>query len=409
MAQVAITKTQFQTKLKQLLEKDDRDCNLLVDVYIEFERYTNGSSLVKENVLRFDPKFFDHVKKGITDLKEVGRPILVIGETSAGKSSFLNLMMGRKVLPELTAPCTHCMCCIKKGTKLEARVSSFDGSKQSNVQVISGDGIKDDEFRHKLQELVNEANCEEVPERCIEIFVPSSILEDNVYLVDTPGFGESAQVTKSLVKYLPKAIGIIFILNPTVALGIADDRGVLILDEIKRLQAEDQLPSFDPSKIIFIANKWDQVSEEERKDHRRKIIEKMETVWPNFQENQLLPLSVIDVLRIQKTGVINEEYKSALADYQTVLDKIRVVVECCANARSRKHMEFLSRVFKHIKTFVDSSVTFVILSAEEKRMKVERLRTLVSGMESTYEKGKKAVEGFADDIEENWRRTFINI
>ncbi|XP_069121689.1 bacterial dynamin-like protein [Argopecten irradians] len=397
MAQVAVTETEFQRKLKHLLEKDDSDCKLLVDVYNEVKTYAENSSLVRENVLQFDPTFFERVRQGVTDLTEADRPILVIGETSAGKSSFLNLLIGRKVLPELTRPCTHCMCCIKKGTTLEARVSSFNSSKLSEPQIISGVGKSDKEFRAQLQELVNEDNCERTLDRCIEIFVPSSILEDKVYLVDTPGFGENERVTKSLVKYLPKAIGIIFILNATVSLGIADDRGVLILDEIKRLREEGKIPSFDPTKVLFIANKWDQVTIDEREVHRREMIEKMKAVWPNFQEDQLLPLSVTYVTRLQSRDCSNvpTDYDTATADYQSVLDKIRAIVEHCGNARSQVHKGFLLRVFKHMKTFVDATVTYTLLSAEEKKMKVENLQSLVTVMDSTYEKGKQAIDGLA--------------
>ncbi|XP_069122436.1 bacterial dynamin-like protein [Argopecten irradians] len=399
MAQVAITRTQFQEKLKQLIAKDDRDCELLVDVYNDVKTCAENSSLVKGLVLQHDPDFFEHVKQGLTDLREADRPILVIGETSAGKSSFLNLLIGRKVLPELAAPCTHCMCCIKKGRKLEAHVSSFDGSDLFGTEIISADGKSDKEFRDELQELVNEDNCDEALDRYIEIFVPSSILEDNVYLVDTPGFGENEQVTKSLMKYLPNAIGIIFILNTTVSIGIAEDRGVLILDEIKQLREEGKIPSFDPTKILFIGNKWDQIPEEERHDHRLKIIRKMKTVWPKFHENQFVPLSVIYVLRLQYTASVQEDYKSATTDYETVLDRIRQVVEHCCSARSKVHKRLLLSVFKHMKTFVDATVTHILLSVEEKQAKVKRLQGLVKNMVSTYNEGKAKMVTLADHIQ----------
>lgn len=399
MAQVAISRTQFQDKLKLLTAKDDRDCALLVDVYNDVKTCTENSALVKDLVLQHDPDFFEHVKQGITDLREADRPILVIGETSAGKSSFLNLLIGRKVLPELAAPCTHCMCCIKKGRKLEARVSSFGGSDLFGTKIISADGKSDKEFQDELQELVNEDNCDEALDRCIEIFVPSSILEDNVYLVDTPGFGENEQVTKSLVKYLPKAMGIIFILNTTVSIGIAEDRGVLILDEIKQLREEGKIPSFDPTKILFIGNKWDQIPEEERHDHRQKIIRKMKTVWPKFHEDQFVPLSVKYVLRWQNTTSIPEDYKSAIKDYETVLDRIREIVEHCCSARSKVHKRLLLSVFKHMKTFVDATVTHALLSVEEKQAKVKSLQGLADEMVSIYEKGKANIVTMAVHIQ----------
>ncbi|XP_069115955.1 uncharacterized protein [Argopecten irradians] len=176
MVQVAVTETEFQRKLKQSLEKDDRDCALLLYIYNHLAFYAESISMVRENVLQFDPEFFEHVRQAIIDLKEAIRPILVIGETSAGKSSFLNLLIGRKVLPVLTRPCTHCMCRITKGKEIEAHVSSFDGSKSSEPRIISGVGKSEKEFQDELKELVNKNNCEEA-DRCIDVLVPSSILE----------------------------------------------------------------------------------------------------------------------------------------------------------------------------------------------------------------------------------------
>ncbi|XP_069122439.1 uncharacterized protein [Argopecten irradians] len=217
---------------------------------------------------------------------------------------------------------------------------------------------------------------------------------DNIYLVDTPGFGENEQVTKSLVKYLPKALGIIFILNTTVSHGIAEDRGVLILDEIKRLREEGKIPSFDPTKILFVANKWDQVPQDERQDHWQGIIEKMKTVWPHFQKDQLLPLSVTFVSKTQSGdhGVIFSDYKTAMEDYQTVLDKIRTTVKQCANIRSQVHKKFLIEVCHHMKTFVDAIETYNISTAEEKKMKIERSKRLVADMESAYKKAKQDMD-----------------
>ncbi|XP_021376203.1 uncharacterized protein LOC110464991 [Mizuhopecten yessoensis] len=290
MAQAAVKEAPFQNSLRRMLNDDDKNCQLLVAAYKEAATCAQKNILVEDHVLEFDPNFFNKVEKGIADLNKVDRQILVIGESSAGKSSFLNLLLERKVLPQRAAPCTRCFCCIKKGPNLEAHITSFGCSTPSKI--INGNDMTDEEFRDELEGLMNADNCLQALDRCIDVFVPSNILQDKVYLVDSAGFGESEQITRSLVKYLPKAIGIIFILNSTVGLGISEDRGALILDEIKLLAKKGDIPSFDPRQVVFIANKWDQIDKTERKDHQKKMIKKLETSWPNFQEDQLLPLSV---------------------------------------------------------------------------------------------------------------------
>lgn len=396
MAQVAVRQTDFQTKLRKFLAIDDWESKLLLQAYNDIKRSTEKSSFVNEHMQKIYPAFHEHLEHGINALKQVDRPILVIGETSAGKSSFLNLLIGRTVLPEMTAPCTHCMCKITKGVKLTAQVSSFDGCKLGDKTIISGDDIDDEEFQYQLEMLVNEDNCDQAPNRCIDISVPSSILEDHVYLVDTPGFGENERLTKSLLKYLPEAFGIIFILNATVNLGIADDRGVLILDEIKRLRHEGRIPFFDPKTIVFIANKWDQVRVKERQSHLRKTIQKMKTVWPNFREDRLLPLSVTDVYAMKSGKHCSGDYTTALSDYQKVLDKIRETVESCAVGRSRKHKGFLNKVLRSMNKFLQATADK--FPQQEKRKRIQDLKAKIALLEEKFEKGKRSIQGRVADV-----------
>jgi hypothetical protein len=47
--------------------------------------------------------------------------------------------------------------------------------------------------------------------------------QENVTIVDSPGVGESEEMTEKLVKYLPKAVAFIYIVNSANAGGIQED------------------------------------------------------------------------------------------------------------------------------------------------------------------------------------------
>ncbi|XP_069121066.1 bacterial dynamin-like protein [Argopecten irradians] len=383
----------FQRDLKTLLKKDEGECKQLLYAFTYINERAVQNASIREHIEKYDTKVLKHVEQGITDLEKVDRPILVIGESSAGKSSFLNLLIGRKVLPELSRPCTLCMCYVKKGSELQAHVSSLNDC--TPRKIIKGNRLTDQQFQTELREHVKYDESEDDPNRCLEVFVPCSILEDNVFLVDTPGFGDNERVTEKLLKFLTRAIGVIFVLNSSTSLGISEDRGVPVLQEILRLHDSGQIPAFDPGRIIFIANKWDTVTECERQDHRQEMINKIQIFWKDFHETQLFPLSVTEVWRKQNKGQINEDYVSAEADYENVLTRIHRTVESCATAKSRKHKMFLKEVIKHMKRFVDP----IDQDLNENVRKLGRFTTLVAEMECKLDQGKEFIDDQASIVQ----------
>jgi hypothetical protein len=49
-------------------------------------------------------------------------------------------------------------------------------------------------------------------------------LKDQVTIVDTPGVGESEEISKRLFEYLPNAVAFIYVINSANAGGIQEDR-----------------------------------------------------------------------------------------------------------------------------------------------------------------------------------------
>ncbi len=52
------------------------------------------------------------------------------GETSSGKSSLLNLLLGKEILPHRLLSCTSVICKLRYGPKLHARVVRDDDAVQ---------------------------------------------------------------------------------------------------------------------------------------------------------------------------------------------------------------------------------------------------------------------------------------
>ena len=60
---------------------------------------------------------------------------------------------------------------------------------------------------------------------------------------------------------------------------------------------------FDPTRTIFVCNKWDQVPEKEEETVWNNTVKKLQDHWPNFNESQMFKLSTKEVcLLFQQTS-----------------------------------------------------------------------------------------------------------
>ncbi|MEI6314915.1 MAG: dynamin family protein [Syntrophus sp. (in: bacteria)] len=104
--------------------------------------------------------------------------VAILGQFKAGKSSFLNSLIGRRLLPVGVIPVTTVITRIQYGEKERTVVSHFDGSKAE---------ISLDDLVEYTSEAKNPGNQKDVA--VVDIDLPS--LEDyaGLRLVDTPGLG----------------------------------------------------------------------------------------------------------------------------------------------------------------------------------------------------------------------------
>jgi len=104
--------------------------------------------------------------------------VAILGQFKAGKSSFINSLIGRRLLPVGVIPVTTVITRLKYGTRERAMVTHFDGSEEE----IPLDRL--DEF---TSEAKNPANQKDVA--MVDIDLPSLDDYEGLRFVDTPGLG----------------------------------------------------------------------------------------------------------------------------------------------------------------------------------------------------------------------------
>ena len=171
--------------------------------------------------------------------------VVFFGETSSGKSTFLNMFLGRTVLPTSLSKCTAFVCEIvygasprllalstgkkkrKEGAKAQVLYQREDGQEESEAQLDadaraieacltmysktgetsgeSGDAAGSSAFFGGERGSATLSQAHHV----LRLEWPSEFLKAGLFLVDSPGLNDSEEQTDAVKMYLKRAIGVV--------------------------------------------------------------------------------------------------------------------------------------------------------------------------------------------------------
>jgi GTP-binding protein EngB required for normal cell division len=179
--------------------------------------------------------------------------LAVVGQFKRGKSTLINALIGRKLLPFGVAPVTSVVTILRFGEKELTQIHLKNG----------------DTFASTLADIPLFVTEKENPENrkgvlVVEAFVKDALLKTGLCIVDTPGLGSvfhgATDITRAFVPQIDAALAVIGADPP-----ISGEELDLIFE------VSQEVPEF-----IFVLNKADRVSETDRKeatDFSRKVIQ----------------------------------------------------------------------------------------------------------------------------------------
>lgn len=180
--------------------------------------------------------------------------VACVGQFKRGKSTLINALIGKSVLPVGFIPVTAVPTVIRFGEQPRARVQDRDGS-WKEIAVV--------ELEQYVSEEFNPENKKEVDG--VEVFVPSLLLSSGMCIVDTPGLGSvftgNTAATQAFIPHIDAALVVVGADPP-----LAGEE--LVLVEAVAKQATD---------LILILNKADRTTEAEKAaavDFTRQLLEK---------------------------------------------------------------------------------------------------------------------------------------
>ncbi|XP_069125049.1 uncharacterized protein [Argopecten irradians] len=330
---------QRENGFKQALNDANKNRRFLSEKYDEtVEYYKKLPDQHRRDLDQFFKGIVDTVKQKKNELVKSDCTILVAGETSAGKSSFINLLLGTDLLPTSDLQCTSTICEIrysqdgKRYAVLHHRSVDRQKRRPENIDLEHGDGV---EILSKVIKKVDE-DTEESPYSRVEIFWPIDILESGIVIVDTPGIGASRQLSKSVERFLSKSFGFIYIINSSNAGGVQKGR----LKDFLQLVTSSVDEDFNPRATMFVCNKWDTVPDCDRKDVYANTIVQLKRCYSNVRPDQIYRLSTAEALKAMTYA------DTTTTDHEEVLKGLERLLPASLKNQIASHYGWISQVMK---------------------------------------------------------------
>ncbi len=304
--------------------------------------------------------------------------LVVLGEFNHGKTTFVNALLGKKLLPIGVTPTTALIHHIEHGEEPSAEAVPEEGE---GVEVpvadlesyeVGGEHAKDDV--HYLK-----------------VAYPSPMLAEGVVLVDTPGVNDlNHQRAEITYGYIPRSDAVIFLL----------DAGQ-ILKESERQFIANKLLTASRDKLLFVINKIDLLEDDEKAEavaYARKHLAEI------VDDPKVFPLSAEQALEGDREGAGLDAFVTELTRFLEE-ERGRVLLD---NA-----LDQALRTSGVLRTSVEVQKRALSMEQDDLEERLNRLEADLDDSEGALEKRERAVRESIAAVKattrkevEDWGRAF---
>lgn len=189
----------------------------------------------------------EHADSVLTRTEDAFFSIGVVGEFKRGKSTLINALLGKEVLPADVLPCSATLNRVTYGLTASAKlVFKSKTGDSSRVEEIPVESLKDYVTKLTPESEIKAADIEEAI-----IYYPTPYCRDKADIIDTPGLNDDqtmTQVTLSVLNKVDAVIMVILAVSP-----FAGTEGDFL---------NNQILMSDIGRVLFVVNRIDEIRKE---------------------------------------------------------------------------------------------------------------------------------------------------
>lgn len=299
----------------------------------------NINNILKDTYVCENNKYVSKLHELMDDIANDSYTVVVMGEFKRGKSTFINALLRTNLLPMNVIPETATINLLHYAEEPFVKVNYWDGRIEKGE--VSYDYLR--------QFSATNAMNKSADVKYIEIGYPLNLLDKNITLVDTPGVSDiNEQRCEVTYGFVPKANAVIFLLDAVAPLKATE----------KEFIEEKMLP-LGVNNIIFVANKYDFVDEDDEEDVLGDLKIRLENAFnvgtekTNIKEIEVYPLSALEAMRSVESN--NER----LMQYSGLPELEKRIMEMVSSTKANEdkisaYRNRLNNIIKNIITEIEN-------------------------------------------------------
>lgn len=219
--------------------------------------------------------------------------LMVLGDMKRGKSTFLNALLGARLLPSNVNPCTALLTVLRYGPTPQATVYFTDErpSEQLDIDTFTQ--------RYTIDPAEPRQPGENTPFAHVShavIHYPLPLLQNGVEIVDSPGLNDTEARNKLSLGYIHNCHAILFVLRATQPCTLAERRYLNNYLQNKGLS------------LFFLLNAWDHIKDSlldpddpdeltQAEERLHKVFHSTLQDYCDDYDQRVFPISALEVLR----------------------------------------------------------------------------------------------------------------
>ncbi|XP_060075715.1 uncharacterized protein LOC132555385 [Ylistrum balloti] len=331
---------------------------------------------------------------------------VVAGETSAGKSSLLNLLLGQSILPSFTGSSTSVITRISYGKKMYAEIVYQGTTPTETFNDINFTWVHDylwDRLRIKDEKKRQSQS----PIKEIRFQIPCEILRCGLVIVDSPGIGENEAMDNVIADFIREneIMGYIYVIKSDNAGGVDEDRLLAMLKMVidkQTMNQQMQLEHFDSKSAMFVCNRWDLVKSTEQDMVFKNTVKLLGECWPSLSSSQVIPFKTEYAI---KEAECDPDFIPEL--YRVFLERLRDMHIHAMDNRIEQTYKWMSKVFTRSIYQLQTLITRANMSESEGKGNVDeikkKLHTLEIKSDAVINELRENIEKSSQELCEEFR------